>query len=79
MWRDGKGPFQFIMAFKQFVKWGLDFMKPIKLATKSTRNQDILVAIDYTTKWVKRKHYEKILLKASLNLFMKILLSILDV
>ncbi len=30
-------------------------MGPIKLTRKSTRNQYILVAIDYTIKWVKAK------------------------
>jgi len=43
------------MAFEPFMKWGLDFMELVKLATRYTRNQYIIVTIDYTTKWVKAK------------------------
>jgi hypothetical protein len=43
------------MAFEPFMKWGFNFMGPIKLVARSTRNQYILVSIDYTTKRLKAK------------------------
>ncbi len=40
---------------KPFMKWSLNFMGPIGLACKHTRNKYILVTIDYATKWVEAK------------------------
>jgi hypothetical protein len=40
---------------KPFMKWSLNFIRPIQLACKHTRNKFILVRIDYATKWVEAK------------------------
>ncbi len=55
MYKSGKGPLQLVFTFESFMKWGLDYMGPIKLTTHCTRNQYIIVAKNYTTKWVEGK------------------------
>jgi hypothetical protein len=37
---------------KLFMKWGMDFMGPIKLTYRFLGNKYILMAIDNTIKWV---------------------------
>jgi hypothetical protein len=43
------------MAYEPFMKWGLDFIGPIKPTTKITSNLYIIVAINYTIEWVKAR------------------------
>jgi len=52
MWRSGKGLLGPVMAYEPFMKWGLDFMGPIKPTSNITNDQHIIVVTNYTTKWV---------------------------
>ncbi len=53
-----KGLAKLVTTFLEepFMKWGLDFIGPIKPAGRLTRNRYILVATDYATKCVKERH-----------------------
>ncbi len=42
---------------ESFQKWGLDFIGPIKLASRMSNNQYILVTINYATKWVEAQAF----------------------
>jgi hypothetical protein len=41
-----------------FMKWGLDFINPIKVVRRLTWNKYILIVIDYATKWVEVKAFK---------------------
>jgi hypothetical protein len=48
MYKSGKGPLQLVLVFEPFIKWGLDYMGPIKPLAHYIGNQCIIVI----TKWV---------------------------
>jgi len=43
------------MAFEPFMKWGFDFMGPVKPTTSYIGNQYIMITINYIIKWVEVK------------------------
>ena len=48
-------PHQLVLPLEPFQKWGLDFVRPFKLATIRKRESVCHSPTDYCTKWVEAK------------------------
>ena len=65
-------PLNPILVVEIFDVWGIDFMDPFP---NSFRNEYILVAIDYVSKWIKAIPYSSIDRKVVIKFFKKIFFS----
>ena len=46
-----------LIPLKPFEKWGINFVGPICLPTKGAHNEDILIVVDYVTKWAEARAF----------------------